>query len=180
MKKFWAGMLCGSVLAVAIIGFADEKFYKGKTVYVKTVDAKLLDKPDGATLATAVRGTAMIVLQQNEKWLLVALNGVVPKEAVTGEKGALRGQAFRAYMIMAASEADAQAILTELQGGTDFQAVARKKSTAPNKANGGDLGDAYPGDLSPEFEKIILGLKVGEMSGVLRTSVGYQIFKRVK
>ena len=180
MKKFLAGMLCGVVLATGIIGLAQDKFYKGKTVFAKIVDAKLLEKPDGAALATVVRGTQMIVLQQNEKWLLVALNGVIPKDAVTAEEGSLRGAAFRAYMILAANEADAQGILKEIQAGGDFQTVARKKSTAPNKATGGDLGDAYPGVLSPEFEKIILALKVGEISPVLKTSLGYQIFKRVK
>ncbi len=180
MKKFLAGLLCGVVLATGIIGLAQDKFYKGKTVFAKTADARLLEKPDGTALATVNRGTPMIVLQQNEKWLLVALNGVIPKDAVTAEEGSLRGAAFRAYMILAANEADAQGILTEIQGGADFQAIARKKSTAPNKATGGDLGDAYPGDLSPEFEKIILGLKVGDVSSVLKTSLGYQIFKRVK
>jgi len=180
MKKFWAGILCGVVLAFAMIGLAEETFYKGKTVFAKAVDAKLLEKPDGAAITSLPRGTPMVVLQQNEKWLLVALNGVILKEAVTGVEGSLRGTAFRAYMILAASDTAAQAILKELQAGADFQAVARAKSTAPNKVKGGDLGDAYPGDLSPEFEKIILGLKVGELSPVVKTSLGYQIFKRVK
>lgn len=180
MKKFLAGLLCGVVLATGILGLAQDKFYKGKTVFAKTVDAKLLEKPDGTALATVNRGTPMIVLQQNEKWLLVTLSGVISKDVVTAEEGSLRGAAFRAYMILAANQADAQAILTEIQGGGDFQTIARKKSTAPNKATGGDLGDAYPGDLSPEFEKIILGMKVGEISPVLKTSLGYQIFKRVK
>jgi len=180
MKKFVAGMLCGGVLAAGVLGVAEERFYKGKTVYAKAADTRLLQKPEGSAVATLGRGTPMIVLQQNEKWLLVAVNGVVPKESVTGEEGSLRGQSFRAYMILAASEAEAQQILKELQAGADFQDVARKKSTAPNKASGGDLGDAYPGDLSPEFEKIILGLKVGETSAVVKTSLGYQIFKRVR
>jgi len=180
MKKFLSGMLCGGVLAAGMIGLADEKFYRGKTVFVKAAEVKLLDKPDGAPVASLARGTPMVVLQHNEQWLLVALNGVVPKSSITGEEGALRGQPFRAYMILTATEADAQAILQELQAGADFKEMARKKSTAPNKNNGGDLGDAYPGDLSSEFEKIILALKVGEASAVVKTSVGYQIFKRVK
>jgi parvulin-like peptidyl-prolyl isomerase len=180
MKKFWAGMLCGLILTFAMIGLAEETFYKGKTVFAKIADAKILERPDGAAIATVGRGTPMIILQQNEKWLLVALNGVIPKDAVTGTEGALRGSAFRAYMILAKDLAAGQEILKELQGGADFQAVARAKSAAPNKATGGDLGDAYPGDLSSEFEKIILGLKVGEVSPVLKTSLGYQIFKRVK
>jgi len=180
MKKFMTGMLCGIVLTISLVVFADETFYKGKKVFVKAVEAKLLDVPDGKPIATVARGTSLVVVQASDRWVAVVASGYVPKDAVTGEQGALRGEAFRAYMILVASVADAQAILGELQGGADFQTVARQKSTAPNKTSGGDLGDAYPGDLSPEFEKIILALKAGETSGVVKTSLGYQIFKRIR
>lgn len=180
MKKFLAGMLCGVVLAASLGGLAEEKFYKGKKVFVKVVDNKLLGAPDGAPVATVLRGTPMVVLEQSDRWLRVALNGFVLKESVTSEEGALRGQSYRAYMILVATAAEAQALLKELQAGADFQTVARQKSTAPNKDKGGDLGEAYPGDFSAEFEKVILALKVGETSGVVKTSLGYQIFKRVK
>lgn len=180
MKRFLAGVLSGFVLAASFVSLAQEKFYRGKKVFIRVAEEKLRAEPDGALVATVLRGTPLVVLQQSDRWLRVAANGYVLKESVTTEEGALRGQPYRAFMILVATEAEAQAILQELRAGGDFQTLARRKSTAPNKDKGGDLGEAYPGDFSTEFEQVILALKVGETSGVVKTSLGYQIFKRVR
>lgn len=71
-------------------------------------------------------------------------------------------------------------LFAELVDGADFAKLARENSTDPNTSkNGGDLGFFDRGDMLPEFEKVFLDLEVDEVSGVVRTPLGYHIIKRV-
>ena len=137
-------------------------------------------RPGGEKLGALVKGTAIQVLASQDKWLQVAAVGYIWSESVTGNESVLKGTAFRAAMILVKTQAEADAILQELKAGADFQQLATKKSISPTGAKGGDLGDAYPGDFSPEFEKAILALKVGEISPVVKTENGFHVFKRLK
>jgi len=180
MKKFLAGLLSGLVLGATVLVVAQEAFYKGKVVFVKAAEENLRAKPGGDKVGALVKGSAMQVLATQDKWLQVAVVGYIWSESVTGNPDEFKGTAFRAAMILVKTQAEADAILQELKGGADFQQVAAKKSISPTAAKGGDLGDAYPGDFSPEFEKAILALKVGEISPVVKTENGFHIFKRLK
>lgn len=192
MKKFWQGFVAGTVVTLVVVvnllpsrvpaGQAQqEAFYQGKTVYVKAAQENLRAAPEagGEKLGVLNKGTAMVVLQEKDQWLFVNLRGFIWKESVTGETGVFRGQPYRAAMILVKTEAEAQDILKQLQAGGDFAKLA-EKSIGPNPNKGGDLGDAYPGDFSKEFETAILALKVGELSGVIKTNSGFHIFKRLK
>lgn len=192
MKKFWQGFVAGTVVTLVVVvnllpsrvpaGQAQqEAFYQGKTVYVKAAQENLRAAPEasGEKLGVLNKGTAMVVLQEKDQWLFVNLRGFIWKESVTGETGIFRGQPYRAAMILVKTEAEAQDILKQLQAGGDFAKLA-EKSIGPNPNKGGDLGDAYPGDFSKEFETAILALKVGELSGVIKTNSGFHIFKRLK
>ncbi|MDZ7289271.1 MAG: peptidylprolyl isomerase [candidate division KSB1 bacterium] len=192
MKKFWQGLIVGVVATLIMIvnvlpslipaGQAQqEAFYQGKTVFVKVAEENLraAPAPTGDRLGVIFKGTSMVVLQDQGKWLFVNLRGFIWKESVTGEKGVFRGQPYRAAMILVKTEAEAQDILRQLQAGADFAKLATK-SIGPNPNKGGDLGDAYPGDFSKEYETAILALKVGEISGIIKTANGFHIFKRLK
>jgi parvulin-like peptidyl-prolyl isomerase len=192
MKKFWQGFIAGVVVTLVVVvnllpsrvpaGQAQqEAFYQGKTVYVKAAQENLRAAPEasGEKLGMLNKGTAMVVLQEKDQWLFVNLRGFIWKESVTGQTGIFRGQPYRAAMILVKTEAEAQDILKQLQAGGDFAKLA-EKSIGPNPTKGGDLGDAYPGDFSKEFETAIMALKVGELSGVIKTNSGFHIFKRLK
>jgi peptidyl-prolyl cis-trans isomerase C len=57
-----------------------------------------------------------------------------------------------------------------------FADIAREKSTdAVSAKKGGDLGTFGPGRMVPEFEKVALVLKPGEISEVVKTQYGYHI-----
>ena len=55
--------------------------------------------------------------------------------------------------------------------------LAEDSSDAPSKANAGLIGPISLSDLSPELRKVIEPMKNGEISPVIRTPRGYQIFK---
>jgi parvulin-like peptidyl-prolyl isomerase len=80
--------------------------------------------------------------------------------------------------ILVATEAEAQTVKKDLDGGADFAAEAKKYSTdTSNKDKGGDLGWFGNGVMVPEFEQAAFTLKVGEVSQPVKTSFGYHIIQ---
>jgi peptidyl-prolyl cis-trans isomerase D len=75
-------------------------------------------------------------------------------------------------------KAKAEALLKQIQGGADFAKLAKEKSEDTGSgANGGELGWIVKGQTVPEFEKASFGLKVGETSGLVKTTYGYHIIQ---
>ncbi|MEM7235976.1 MAG: peptidylprolyl isomerase, partial [Planctomycetota bacterium] len=56
----------------------------------------------------------------------------------------------------------------------------KEYSDGPSGPNGGDLGMFGKGMMAPPFEKAAFALKVGEMSGVVKTSFGFHIILRTE
>ncbi|MGL5601624.1 MAG: peptidylprolyl isomerase [Silvania sp.] len=84
-------------------------------------------------------------------------------------------QRNRFSVIQAKTEADAQAALDELNKGADFATVAKEKSTDIISAkNGGDMG--WLEDATTPEELKNAGLKEkGQLSGVIKSSVGFLV-----
>lgn len=72
----------------------------------------------------------------------------------------------------------AEALLKRVQGGEDFATVAKKESTCPSRATGGQLGEFAKGQMVPPFEKAAFALKSkGDLSPVVESEFGYHIIK---
>jgi len=87
---------------------------------------------------------------------------------------------MRALQIMVADETTAEQIRKKLLSGGDFAKIAMEKSLSPDAAAGGDLGFFSRGQMPPEFEKAVFGLKVGQLSEVIESIYGFHLFKVVK
>lgn len=61
-------------------------------------------------------------------------------------------------------------------GKSRFAHYARQFSISPSREAGGDMGTFHPGDLPPEFERVIRSLRPGALSGVVDTQYGHHIF----
>jgi len=70
-----------------------------------------------------------------------------------------------------------QRVLEKIKGGEDFGEMALLYSEDISAKDRGDLGYFKRGELLPELEKEALRLKVGEVSGIIRTSLGFHIIK---
>ena len=68
---------------------------------------------------------------------------------------------------------------TVIAGNKSFSALARKYSEDPSEKNGGRIGYIYKNKLSPNFSNIAFKLRVGEVSGIIRTKFGYAVLKSV-
>jgi peptidyl-prolyl cis-trans isomerase C len=87
-------------------------------------------------------------------------------------------ETMRVSHILLKTEAEAEAILKELQAGKDFAELAKANSQDTGSAEkGGDLGELRRGQAVQEFEEAAFRLKEGELSVVVKTQYGYHILK---
>jgi parvulin-like peptidyl-prolyl isomerase len=73
----------------------------------------------------------------------------------------------------------ARELASRARAGEDFQELARTYSTAPSRANGGDLGQLAQGDIHPDIEKVAFELSVGSVSDPLPVVGGYRLIRVV-
>jgi peptidyl-prolyl cis-trans isomerase SurA len=71
----------------------------------------------------------------------------------------------------------AEQVLNESKKGEDFVRLVEKYSDGSERRAGGDLGAFKKGDLTPEIDRVIFGLKDGEVSPVIQTGLGFHLFK---
>ncbi|MGW8266284.1 MAG: peptidylprolyl isomerase [Longimicrobiales bacterium] len=72
----------------------------------------------------------------------------------------------------------AESLRARLEGGEDFEALAREYSEDTGSgANGGDLGSFGKGEMVPPFEEAAFALPVGEISPVVETTFGLHIIR---
>jgi parvulin-like peptidyl-prolyl isomerase len=75
------------------------------------------------------------------------------------------------------AKAKAEAIRARLMAGEPFAKLAGEVSDAASKANGGLIGPVNHDELAAALQAVVDKLKVGELTGVIRTTRGYQILK---
>jgi peptidyl-prolyl cis-trans isomerase C len=84
---------------------------------------------------------------------------------------------WSAAHILVGTEAEAQEIVGELEGGADFAALAQERSTGPSGPRGGELGWFGPGQMVPEFEQAVAGLEPGGVSAPVQTQFGWHVVR---
>lgn len=81
---------------------------------------------------------------------------------------------YRVSHILVTTPEDAEEVRS-LLGSRSFEALARKYSVDKHSAAGGDLGYLSRGNMIPEFEGVIYGMEVGEVSDVIASEFGYHL-----
>ena len=77
-----------------------------------------------------------------------------------------------------AALAKVDSILTKIKNGADFAELAKEYSQDPgSKDKGGDLGFFKRRQMVKEFDEAAFNLKVGEISGAIKTRYGYHLIK---
>jgi peptidyl-prolyl cis-trans isomerase C len=84
---------------------------------------------------------------------------------------------YNANHILVETEDEAKALIAELEGGADFETLAKEHSTGPSGPNGGALGWFGLGMMVPEFEQAVVALEPGAISGPVQTQFGWHVIK---
>lgn len=77
--------------------------------------------------------------------------------------------------ILVSTEAQCNELKAAIEGGADFAEVARQYSACPSRAAGGDLGTFGPGEMVPEFDRVVFSAPVNVVQGPVKTQFGYHL-----
>ena len=98
------------------------------------------------------------------------------KKEFENRKAELGGKEFKARHILLKTEADAKAVIAELDKGADFATLAGKKSTGPTATNGGDLGWFQPAQMVTPFSEAAAKLEKGQYTKTpVKTQFGWHV-----
>ncbi|NDY90765.1 peptidylprolyl isomerase [Ideonella sp. TBM-1] len=94
-------------------------------------------------------------------------------------KATVSGTEYRARHILVESEEEAKKLIAQIQGGANFEELAKKHSKDPGSGeNGGDLDFAKPDAYVPEFGQAMAALKKGELTATpVKTQFGWHIIR---
>jgi peptidyl-prolyl cis-trans isomerase C len=87
---------------------------------------------------------------------------------------------IRASHILVLNETHCKELIERIKNGESFEALAKQFSKCPSGQKGGDLGYFTKGRMVPQFDNAVFKLKVGEMSGPVKTQFGYHIIKKTE
>ena len=84
----------------------------------------------------------------------------------------------KASHILVNDKKTAKTVLAKLNNGGDWNKIAKEYSQdSSNASDGGDLGYFSKPDMDENFANAAFSLKVGEISGIVKSSYGYHIIK---
>ena len=126
---------------------------------------------------------------ENERRALLAAAVVddILKDAVTDEAlqkaydeafaNAEPTREWNASHILVETEEEAAALITRLNAGEEFAALAQEASSDSSAASGGQLGWFESGMMVPDFEAAVIALEVGAVSAPVQTQFGWHVVK---
>ncbi|GJL65986.1 MAG: peptidylprolyl isomerase [Nitrospirales bacterium] len=83
----------------------------------------------------------------------------------------------RARHILVSTNEACENLKTQIEGGSDFAELAKEHSSCPSGKQGGDLGEFGPGQMVPEFDKVVFNEEVGKVHGPVKTQFGYHLLE---
>ncbi|MFT5170010.1 MAG: peptidyl-prolyl cis-trans isomerase C [Lysobacterales bacterium] len=79
--------------------------------------------------------------------------------------------------ILVTTEDECANLKTQIEGGSDFAALAKEHSQCPSGQQGGELGEFGPGQMVPEFDTVVFSADVGSVQGPVATQFGFHLLE---
>jgi peptidyl-prolyl cis-trans isomerase C len=79
--------------------------------------------------------------------------------------------------ILVSSEEECNELKSQIEAGADFVKIAEGHSQCPSGKQGGALGEFGPGQMVPEFDKVVFSAEVGTVQGPVKTDFGYHLIE---
>ena len=180
MRHFGIMLVLFALILLPAASNAQLKINQGDELYIKADTENLRLSPNGSIVCKLPQGAKVIAIQEEGGWVAVHLVGYIWKNSLTSSRFDIKGFNMRALHIMVKTETEANEIKKLLDGGEDFKKLAKERSIGPNAEKGGDLGVINKGDFLPELDKALSSLNIGQISNVVKSSIGFHIFKRTE
>jgi len=151
---------------------------RAKLIADKALEAKLDETDEFKQRLATIRERLL-----EEAYLQKAIADKVTEEALRERYAAMvkefpASDEVRARHILVKEEAEAIAIIKELDAGADFAKVAAEKSIGPSKTRGGDLDYFGRGQMVKPFEDAAFALKKGEVTAKpVQSPFGWHVIK---
>jgi len=84
---------------------------------------------------------------------------------------------YKISVIVVSSENEAKEIVSRLNRGVSFAALARERSIDNSKANGGLIGWVLPNQVNPTLAEVMVKMNKGAFAGPIATGEGWNIIK---
>ena len=81
----------------------------------------------------------------------------------------------RARHILVKDQKACEDLKKQIESGGDFAKLAADHSQCPSGKRGGDLGEFGPGQMVPEFDKVVFEGELGKPLGPVKTQFGYHV-----
>lgn len=134
------------------------------------------DLPARATLSLENERRSLTAGEKVEELMAAAVTDADAQAAYDEQYGGADAQQeYNASHILVETKEEADAIKADLDGGADFGALAREKSTGPSGPSGGSLGWFGAGQMVPAFEQATFALSAGEVSEPVQTQFGWHV-----
>lgn len=79
--------------------------------------------------------------------------------------------------ILVDSEEKCVELKGEIEGGADFEDVAREYSSCPSGRQGGALGEFGPGQMVKEFDDVVFSGDLNVVHGPVKTQFGFHLLE---
>lgn len=79
--------------------------------------------------------------------------------------------------ILVDTEEKCTALKAQIIDGASFADLAKEHSSCPSGQKGGDLGSFGPGQMVPEFDKVVFSADVNTVQGPVKTQFGYHLLE---
>ncbi len=81
----------------------------------------------------------------------------------------------KARHILVSTKEKCEELKKQIEAGSDFAEMAKKHSSCPSSKQGGNLGEFGPGEMVPEFDKVVFSAEIGKVQGPIKTQFGYHL-----
>jgi len=150
------------------------------TLLVQDAEAKAFDQqPEVVELLNLLRTRALAEMSVANFIQQQQISTEDLKKIYDERYGGSQQQEFKARHILLNSEDEAKTVIKKLDGGADFTALAKSKSTGPSASQGGDLGWFDSTQMVKPFADAVIAMTNGTHSTTpVKTQFGWHVILR--